>query len=165
MTSRQASSPCPLCGHVGRIVAGEDPYAVAETETGYVTLAPTQYYRGYTLFVARWCEPELHSLPADNRLRFLEEMAHVAEALFQAVRPVKMNYELLGNSVAHLHWHLIPRHADDPHLGGPAWEDPGFMEALRSETHRPEPEERDDLRRSILTELSRTPIRVIRSFT
>ena len=25
-----------------------------------------------------------------------------------------MNYELLGNQIAHIHWHLIPRSADDP---------------------------------------------------
>jgi len=34
---------------------------------------------------------------------------------------VKMNYELLGNQIGHIHWHLVPRRADDPAPRMPAW--------------------------------------------
>jgi diadenosine tetraphosphate (Ap4A) HIT family hydrolase len=57
-------------------------------------------------------------------------MAVVAEAVFKAFRPRKVNYELLGNGAPHLHWHLFPRHADDARPRGPVWEDPGFLRAL-----------------------------------
>jgi diadenosine tetraphosphate (Ap4A) HIT family hydrolase len=30
-----------------------------------------------------------------------------------------MNYDFLGNSLPHLHTHLIPRYADDPKPGWP----------------------------------------------
>jgi diadenosine tetraphosphate (Ap4A) HIT family hydrolase len=44
----------------------------------------------------------------------------VARALIGAYRPLKMNYETLGNSLPHLHTHLIPRYADgDPRPGQP----------------------------------------------
>ena len=33
--------------------------------------------------------------------------------------PVKLNYDVLGNSVPHLHTHLVPRYADDPRPGWP----------------------------------------------
>jgi diadenosine tetraphosphate (Ap4A) HIT family hydrolase len=36
-------------------------------------------------------------------------------------QPVKMNYELLGNQVAHIHWHLVPRLAGDPEPQWPVW--------------------------------------------
>jgi diadenosine tetraphosphate (Ap4A) HIT family hydrolase len=32
-----------------------------------------------------------------------------------------MNYELLGNLVPHIHWHLVPRLATDPALRSPIW--------------------------------------------
>jgi diadenosine tetraphosphate (Ap4A) HIT family hydrolase len=32
-----------------------------------------------------------------------------------------MNYELLGNQVPHIHWHLIPRLATDPDPRWPVW--------------------------------------------
>jgi diadenosine tetraphosphate (Ap4A) HIT family hydrolase len=32
-----------------------------------------------------------------------------------------MNYELLGNQVPHIHWHLVPRLPADPDLRSPIW--------------------------------------------
>ena len=38
--------------------------------------------------------------------------------------PVKMNYMTLGNTVPHLHTHVVPRYQGDPAPGGPiAWQD------------------------------------------
>jgi hypothetical protein len=33
-----------------------------------------------------------------------------------------MNYELLGNTDPHLHWHIVPRYKTDPRWGQPIWE-------------------------------------------
>ena len=35
------------------------------------------------------------------------------------MQPVKMNCNLLGNSVPHLHTHIVPRYEDDPKPGWP----------------------------------------------
>jgi diadenosine tetraphosphate (Ap4A) HIT family hydrolase len=43
----------------------------------------------------------------------------VARALIVTYRPLKMNYETLGNSLPHLHTHLIPRYEEDPRPGQP----------------------------------------------
>ena len=43
----------------------------------------------------------------------------VAAAVASVVCPVKMNYEIHGNTLPHLHLHLFPRHVEDPFLGGP----------------------------------------------
>ena len=32
---------------------------------------------------------------------------------------MKLNYDVLGNSLPHLHTHVIPRYADDPRPGWP----------------------------------------------
>ena len=48
-------------------------------------------------------------------------MATLAEGIEACFRPHKLNYELLGNQVPHLHWHLFPRHANDPEPLAPVW--------------------------------------------
>lgn len=47
------------------------------------------------------------------------EVIEVARALEKHFRPVKTNYNMLGNSVPHLHTHIVPRYADDPRPGWP----------------------------------------------
>ncbi len=124
------SDGCEICERIARF-GSDNPYLIAELSTGYAVLADNQYYPGYTIFVAKQCVPELHDLPPGVRSRFLEEMAQVAEAVFRACKPRKLNYELLGNSVAHLHWHLFPRYADDPNPRWPVWNNEAFLQAPR----------------------------------
>ena len=126
----RAASDCEICDRIA-MFAPDNPSLIAELETGYAVLADNQYYDGYTIFLAKRCVPELHELPPDERARFLGEMALVAEAVFRAFAPRKLNYELLGNSVAHLHWHLIPRYDDDPHPTWPVWSNEAFRQAPR----------------------------------
>ena len=47
------------------------------------------------------------------------EVLAVGRAIERAFSPVKLNYDLLGNSVPHLHTHIVPRYADDPRPGWP----------------------------------------------
>ena len=122
------SGACEICQRIARFTP-DNPYLIAELDTGYAVLGENQHYRGYTVFLARQCAPELHHLAPDIRTRFLSEMADVAEAVFRAVEPRKLNYELLGNSVAHLHWHIFPRYASDPNPRWPVWSDDEFLQA------------------------------------
>jgi len=119
---------CEICRRMSRMSA-DNPYLIAEMESGYAVLADNQHIPGYTIFVCKTCAPELHELEPAVRSRFLEEMALVAEATFRAFRPRKLNYELLGNSVSHLHWHLFPRYADDPNPAWPVWNNEAWMNA------------------------------------
>jgi diadenosine tetraphosphate (Ap4A) HIT family hydrolase len=48
-------------------------------------------------------------------------MCLTARAIELSCRPHKLNYELLGNQVPHLHWHLFPRYLDDPDRLHPVW--------------------------------------------
>jgi diadenosine tetraphosphate (Ap4A) HIT family hydrolase len=42
-----------------------------------------------------------------------------ARTVNELYRPTKMNYEIHGNTIPHLHLHLYPRFADDPYVGRP----------------------------------------------
>jgi len=45
----------------------------------------------------------------------------VEDALRALVKPDKINLASLGNQVPHLHWHVIPRFADDAQFPDPVW--------------------------------------------
>ena len=113
---------CVICERIDRIKNGTNPFFVKELDTGYVVLGDHQYFRGYTLFLSKIHAHELHELDTAFRKQYLWEMSEVAAAVFRAFTPDKMNYELLGNTERHLHWHLFPRYADDPNPNRPVWE-------------------------------------------
>jgi len=92
-----------------------------ESRVSVAKLNPDQAFEGYTFLTLKWHEEELYKLVDKDRKRFLEDMSLVANALSKAFKPDKMNYELLGNSMPHIHWHLILRYASDPMWGRPIW--------------------------------------------
>ena len=88
---------CLICQRIELIKSGDNPYFVKELETGYVVIGDHQYFEGYTLFLAKEHVTELHHMEAPVKLRFLEEMSLVQEAVSKAFSAQKMNVELLGN--------------------------------------------------------------------
>jgi diadenosine tetraphosphate (Ap4A) HIT family hydrolase len=112
---------CPFCrklAELGAMPAGEIvwrfPHSVA-------FLGPWQFYRGYCVLISRRHARELSELPDEVRRDYLEEMCLLARAIERGFTPHKLNYELLGNQVPHLHWHLFPRSSDDPDRLSPVW--------------------------------------------
>lgn len=112
---------CEICKRVAECRAGKHPGFIAELETGFAVLGDSQQFRGYTLFLSKTPATELHQLARAARVRFIEEMTQVAEAVHNAVRPHKLNCESLGNVVHHIHWHIFPRRKTDPDPLAPVW--------------------------------------------
>lgn len=88
------SENCLICERMALIEEENNPYFVAELETGYVVMGDHQYFKGYTLFLCKHHVTELHFLEADFRNKFLLEMSIVAEAVYNAFLPEKLNYEV-----------------------------------------------------------------------
>jgi diadenosine tetraphosphate (Ap4A) HIT family hydrolase len=84
-------------------------------------LGSWQFYRGYSVLIARRHATELSGLSDSERRGYLDEMCLLARAIELCFRPHKLNCELLGNQVPHLHWHLFPRYLDDPDRLHPVW--------------------------------------------
>jgi diadenosine tetraphosphate (Ap4A) HIT family hydrolase len=97
---------------------------VVELEHSFVVLNRDQYFPGYTLLFTKRHATELFHLDRTVRGRLMEEVSCVAEALFKLFKPDKINYELLGNMVPHIHWHLVPRHSAEPLWPRPIWSEP-----------------------------------------
>jgi diadenosine tetraphosphate (Ap4A) HIT family hydrolase len=112
---------CFVCNRIELIKKNKNPYFVKELKTGYIVIGDYQFYEGYTLFLSKEHKKELHELEANFRKKFLEEMSVVAEVVFKTFKPEKLNYELLGNTDQHMHWHLIPRYKNDPRPETAIW--------------------------------------------
>lgn len=151
---------CLICERIEMIKNGTNPYFVKELDTGYVVIGDNQHFHGYTLFLykSHGNITELFHLDRAEKMRFLEEMSLVAQAVSNAFGAEKMNYELLGMGDAHLHWHLYPRVAGD--IGnygnngkGPVWWYP--MEKMYCDDNRPTERELSEMKRKLLSELNR----------
>lgn len=149
---------CLICDRIQMIKEGTNPYFVKELETGYVVLGDNQHFKGYTLFLCKDHKVELFHLDHEIKMKFMEEMSVVAEAVSKAFGAEKMNYEVLGNGDAHLHWHLFPRNNGDiENYGnngrGPVWWYP--KEKMYSPGNRPSTTELEEMKAKLLVELER----------
>ncbi len=116
--ARRRGERCPFCEQ-GR--PDETPHGVrffaGSVVDAYLQRAAIQ--RGYSVVVWRGrhvVEPT--ELAPDEAALFWTELLRVGQALIDCLEPVKLNYNVLGNSVPHLHAHVIPRYAVDPR---PEW--------------------------------------------
>ena len=149
---------CLICDRIEMIKSGVNPYFVKELKTGYVVIGDNQHFKGYTLFLYREHKTELFHLKTTEKIKFLEEMSLVAEAVSKAFDAEKMNYELLGNGDTHIHWHLFPRVTGD--LGnygdkgrGPVWWYP--KENMYDTSNCPTSEELERMKSKLLVELDK----------
>lgn len=94
---------------------------VADLGLSQAYLHEDQFFQGWTVVVFRRHATELFQLAPTERIQLMEEVTLVAKTLAQVFDARKINYELLGNQLPHIHWHLIPRLATDPAPLEPVW--------------------------------------------
>ncbi len=99
------------------------PRWIADLRVSTAFLSSNQICRGYTILIYNKAHvTELFHLRKEDRIAFLEDSNKMAKTINDAFKSHKMNYELLGNVVPHLHWHIIPRLKEDPiELHWPIW--------------------------------------------
>ncbi|MDC7711118.1 HIT family protein [Vogesella indigofera] len=64
---------------------------------------------------------EMTDLSSADRSHVLDWVLRTEQALRTVLNPDKINLASFGNMVPHLHWHVIPRFADDKHFPNPLW--------------------------------------------
>jgi diadenosine tetraphosphate (Ap4A) HIT family hydrolase len=112
--------PCKVCQHTWP----RDDHFIADLGLSKVYLHDDQYFAGWTVVVFQRHTTELFQLAPTERIQLMEEVTKAAKALAQAYGAKKINYELLGNQLPHIHWHIIPRLANDPAPLEPVWRIP-----------------------------------------
>ena len=82
---------------------------------------------GYVCVVSKHHVEEPYELPPDEMGAFWRESMLVARTVAELLRPSKLNYEIHGNTIPHLHMHLYPRN-----IGRSPAELDGLAAALRA---------------------------------
>ncbi len=110
---RRQKAGCPICRR------GRPRDVVAVLSASWASAPSRAPLPGYVAVVAKRHVVEPFELSASSRHAFWEDVMLVAKALSDLLSPAKMNYELHGNTIPHLHVHVYPRYVDDPFVGGP----------------------------------------------
>ena len=110
-------SACELCERSGGEVLWQDERCRVVRVEGTEGAA----FPGFCRVIWRAHAREMGDLAAADRHHLLGVLDAVEHAVRAVVHPDKINLASLGNVVPHLHWHVIPRWADDSHFPAPIW--------------------------------------------
>lgn len=81
-------------------------------------------YPGFCRVILQDHVREMTDLAPQRRARLMQAVFATERALRDTLRPTKVNLASLGNMTPHLHWHVIPRFADDAHFPEAIWARP-----------------------------------------
>jgi diadenosine tetraphosphate (Ap4A) HIT family hydrolase len=125
-----SAAGCPACLHRWPDAADR----IADLGPAVLYLYEDQFFPGWTVLVLKRHATELYELSRAERAELMDAVSRVARALAAVYRARKINYALLGNLTPHIHWHVMPRLADDPIPTEPVW-------TMKHEPHRLAPAE------------------------
>ena len=104
---------CELCELSAPTVVDNDKFAVI--------LVDDANYPGFARVIWKDHVREVSDLADADRLLLNDAVVKLELAVREVMQPLKVNVASLGNVVPHLHWHVIPRYADDAHFPAPVW--------------------------------------------
>lgn len=125
-----------ICANKG----GRPADVIAELEASWATAPREAPLPGYLCVVAREHVVEPFELSEGEQVGFWRDCMLVGEALVRLFHPRKINYEIHGNTIPHLHMHLYPRYVGDPYEGGAITGHAGFTRTT---------EQIDEMRRAV----------------
>ncbi len=107
---------CPVCHQEPMPSEMVD---IVELPNSWLSAEPVDCLKGACHLIAKKHVLEIYEFNDAELLDWMKEVQICAKALHKVTGAVKINYEIHGNSVPHLHLHLYPRYLDDPFPGQP----------------------------------------------
>lgn len=90
---------------------------ICDLEASTLYLFKEQTYRGRALVAYKEHISEICDLSDEERNVFMKDVARAAKAMHAAFKPHKVNYGAYGDTMGHLHYHLVPKYQDGPDFG------------------------------------------------
>jgi diadenosine tetraphosphate (Ap4A) HIT family hydrolase len=115
---------CELCDSAGGETLWHDDFC-------RVVLVADPDYPGFCRVILNQHVSEMTDLETGARERLMHVVFAVEAAVRRVMRSDKINLASLGNMVPHVHWHVIPRYADDRHFPNSIWGEPKRASAAR----------------------------------
>lgn len=104
-------SGCPIC------VRGEPLDIIATLPASWLTMSADAPMVGYVCLVSHVHVVELLDFDDTQAAAFMADARRVSRAVQAATGAVKLNYEMHGNILPHLHMHVFPRYPGDSFEG------------------------------------------------
>jgi len=113
MSSALKQSGCELCELAAPTAWQGEKFSVIVVDDAA--------YPGFCRVIWHEHVREMSDLADEDRLLLNEAVHQLELAVRETMTPLKVNVASLGNVVPHLHWHVIPRYADDAQFPAPVW--------------------------------------------
>ncbi len=111
---------------IGSAMRGENPTVICRMKSGFAVIGDPQFLPGYCILLACPKIGSLNDLSIRERQDFLLDMSLLGDAITTVCKPLRINYDILGNSDAFLHAHVFPRYAweEEERRRMPVWQYP-----------------------------------------
>ena len=110
------SASCYFCDLLK--ASQDDPTFIAEFENSVAFLNFDQSgYAGQSVLILKQHHEHMHLIPVPLQQAVIPELARLTAAILKALGGFRANHQSLGNQMAHMHWHIVPRYQGDRNAG------------------------------------------------
>lgn len=107
---------CSYCAE-GDLLAGFG-IKICELPMSKLILFKEQSHPGRVIVACKKHVDDITQLTAEERRLYIEDINHVAEMIHKVFHPDKINFGAYGDTMHHLHVHIVPKYKDGFEWGG-----------------------------------------------
>ena len=86
---------------------------IVELDASFLLAGEDAPMKGYCVLLLKRHAVELYELAPKEANAFMRDMQRASKAVHELTAAVKLNYEIHGNTIPHLHLHIFPRYVGD----------------------------------------------------
>ncbi|MBR5357211.1 MAG: HIT family protein [Lachnospiraceae bacterium] len=106
---------------------------IGELPMSKVILFKEQSHKGRIIVACKRHVDDISDLTVEERHQFMDDVSHVAEIIKELFKPDKVNFGAYGDTMHHLHFHLVPKYKDGFEWGGVFQMNPGAVKLSEEE--------------------------------